>query len=58
VKIIREMFLRDPVKTTPITTNLGAKILLLALMIPIFVMGVYWSPIIAVAGEAFQLVLP
>jgi len=58
VKIIREMFLRDPLKPVPLLTGAGDKVLLLALMIPIFVMGVYWSPIIAVAGEAFQLVLP
>ncbi|MFH1011985.1 MAG: NADH-quinone oxidoreductase subunit N, partial [bacterium] len=57
-KIVREMFLRDPVKTTPIFVSLGAKVLLLALVIPILIMGVYWTPIIAIAGQAFQLVLP
>jgi NADH-quinone oxidoreductase subunit N len=57
-KIVREMFLRDPLKSTPLQTATGAKLLLLALLIPILVMGVYWSPVIAVAGEAFQLILP
>jgi NADH-quinone oxidoreductase subunit N len=57
-KIVREMFLRDPVKTAPIPTNLGAKLFLLALVIPILVMGVYWTPVIAVAGQAFHFVLP
>jgi NADH-quinone oxidoreductase subunit N len=58
VKIIREMFLRDPVKTTPIFEGVGGRALLLVLVIPILVMGVYWSPIIAIAGAAFKLVSP
>lgn len=57
VKIVREMFLRDPLKPAPIVAGIGPKALLLGLVIPILVLGVYWSPIIAIAGEAFELVL-
>ncbi len=58
VKIVREMFLRDPLKSEPIPEGVGTKLLLLFLVVPIVVMGVYWSPIIAIAGEAFKLVAP
>jgi len=58
VKIIREMFLRDPLKETPISEGVGGRALLLILVIPILVMGVYWSPVIAIAGAAFKLVSP
>ncbi|MBU1707319.1 NADH-quinone oxidoreductase subunit N [bacterium] len=58
VKVVREMFLRDPLKSEPIPEGVGTKLLLLFLVIPILVMGVYWSPIIAIAGEAFKLVAP
>lgn len=57
-KIVREMFLRDPVKPEPILIGLGDKLLLLLLVIPTVVMGVYWSPIIAVAGKAIKMVTP
>jgi hypothetical protein len=46
------------VKTTPIFEGVGGRALLLVLVIPILVMGVYWSPIIAIAGAAFKLVSP
>lgn len=53
--VVKVMFLEKEEKPQPISTSLYHKILVLVLLIPTMVLGLYWSPIINFTMESIQI---
>lgn len=53
--VVKVMFLEKEDDPQPITTGLYHKILVLVLLVPTMVMGLYWSPVINFTMESIQI---
>ncbi len=53
LRVVKAMFLEKPTEAIQIRVSLGSQALLLTLLVPTLVLGIYWQPLARVVGGMF-----